>query len=111
MKKAVLYFGIITILSLSVSCKKKLSGQNLDTVGTWSNGDDTVLKIESNGHGIYNFKGGGVTKKIDGRVLFDGDEMTFKALGFKESFHIDKRPYQQGGQTKMLLSGDEYIQQ
>lgn len=111
MKKSHLYYGIVFGLILN-SCAKKLSSSDVDFVGKWWNEKNTFLTIESKGTGVYDYNDGSSTEKIQGNVKVDASTLSFSAGGsHKKEYSIDKRPYDEAGIMKMVLSGKTFKKQ
>ena len=97
---------VIALLFIS-SCKKEISGTDMDYIGTWY-GDYTQLNINADGSGKYLYFNGFLTKSIDGKVKIKTDIIKFKALGFSKKYTIDQRPVTESGETYMVLEGEEF---
>ncbi|MCC6369964.1 MAG: hypothetical protein IT236_03040 [Bacteroidia bacterium] len=108
MKKLLGIFILVIALASTSSCKKKLASGDLELVGTWTDGYTTDIQINSNGSGYSHYDDGSSYKNIDGKVIVSGDVITIKALGAKEEYTINKRPYTKNGKTQMDLNGDVY---
>ena len=102
---------IISILVISMilisSCKKTISGTDIDFIGTWY-GNYTQLNINADGSGRYDFNNGFLTKHIDGKVKLKNNTIKFKALVFKKTYSINQRPTIENGETYMILDGEEF---
>lgn len=108
MKKSISFAAAALVLCASFSCRKKLSSANTELIGTWSNKYTTVIQIKADGKGYSHYDDGSSYKKIDGKVSVDGEKITFKAMGAKEVYEIDKRPYSSKGETRMDLNGETF---
>lgn len=96
--------GLLAVALLFASCSKELEGDELDYVGTWQ-GDYTLLQIQTDGHGTYEYDDGIVTKSASGRVRVSDDKLK---IGIKK-FDLDAKPHDNSnGDRVMTLDGDEF---
>ena len=92
--------GLLVLLTF-VSCKKDISSNNFNYIGTWNWSDGALSEqiiIHQDGTGAYTSVGLGFKKDISGYVKFDGDNFKVTAFGIKKGFITYTRP------TKVVTS-------
>lgn len=101
MKKITQSLLAIIVLLTFASCKKDISSNNYNFIGTWNWNDGALSEqiiINQDGTGSYKSVGLGFKKDITGYVKFDGDNFKVSAFGIKKGFITYTRP------TKVTLS-------
>ena len=82
--KLTFIFAIIFISTFQ-SCKKDVPSSKVKYIGEWESADGTTLiTIESDGSGSYDYASGGRTENISGKCKFTSE-------GFKIKFLVSKK--------------------
>lgn len=83
--KLTLLFLTLICISTFQSCRKDVPSSKVTYIGEWESADGTtVINIESDGSGSYDYASGGRTENINGKVKFISG-------GFKIKFFVSKK--------------------
>ena len=83
--KFALIFSTVILISTFPSCKKNVPSSKVLYIGEWQSSDGTTLiTIESDGSGAYEYADGGRTENINGKCKFTSE-------GFKIKFLVSKK--------------------
>lgn len=110
MKKLSLLLLIISVIFLS-ACSKGVPVDKRDFVGFWKS-EKVTLSIQVNGSAMYVDKTeAGKTKTTQGNISkFDAEGFVIGLAPFDTRFNVDKPPYQDGADKKMMVNGIELVQ-
>lgn len=106
MKTKVLFnlFLLVSLTWLS-SCGVPVPADKMDYVGEWQ-APNMYLSITADGRVKYKRKKGSMTKSIDAPLQgFDRNDFIVGVGSLKTTFRVDKPPYEDNGQWKMIVDG------
>ena len=106
MRKKISLFGVTTLCLLWLSsCGIPLPADKMNYVGEWR-APGMYLLILADGSVKYKRIKKGFTKSIEAPLQgFDRDDFIVGIGSLKTTFRVDKPPYQENGQWKMVVDG------
>ena len=104
--KYVQFFAFINLVILS-GCGEPLSEDKLDYVGLWRGGN-LLIEIKEDGSVSYAKVRTNNTETIEGPIKeFTDEGFVVGYLFLSMKFKVDKSPYKENGNWKMVLNGVE----
>jgi hypothetical protein len=99
---------VLAVVLLS-GCDAPLPVAKQDYVGTWRR-SGLMLTITPGGHVEYERVTGSVRTSISAPIRrFEGDDFIVGVPGVTTTFQVQRRPFQDGGDWKMVVDGTELV--
>jgi len=90
---------------ISCGSSEPLSQEQLVYAGVWEAPGDIMIKISADGGGDFKFSN---TSVSGGSVTFTEDGFVIGLFGIEKTFEIEQAPFEEDGNTYMLVSGIKY---
>ena len=102
--------AILTLLSVILTaCSIPVPNDKQDYVGVWE-GRGMTLEMSADGRVEYERVEGSLTKGVSGQLQsFEGDDFVVGVWFLKTTFEVQRTPYQDDGEWKMVVDGVELV--
>lgn len=103
-KKISISLSVLSLIIIAASCRKEVPYDKKNYIGTWDNAaGNTQIYIDASGKGRYYSNNGIGYVKIEGNVIFDGNNFRISAGFAKKKVTVDKYP------SKTIVTLNPYV--